>query len=115
MEQEYFFGPMDPNSKDCSQIIISMAKEFTNGLTGEGMKANGKIIKCKEKEFLRGKMVENTLGNIMTIKSTVMVSSFGQMGKFTKETGQMENSMGLGSILAPIKMKDKENGLKEKE
>jgi hypothetical protein len=67
--------------------------EFIFGAITENMKVNGRIIKCMEKGHLPGLMGNLILVNMQRIKKMDTVNSFGQMEKFTRANGEMENNM----------------------
>lgn len=53
----------------------------------EDIKENGRVIKCMEKVFSHGRMVENMMDNISTIKKKAMEDLSGQMVENTWVTG----------------------------
>lgn len=67
--------------------------EYIFGTITENMKVNGRIIKCMEKGHLLGQMGNLMLVNMQRIKKMDTVNSFGQMEKFTRANGEMENNM----------------------
>ena len=89
--------------------------EFTNGLTAESMKDNGKTTKWTDMESLSGRTAKNIKETTLRIKKKDMENFFGQMVEFTEATGSKGNNMGMAHILEGIKMKGKLNGKKEKE
>ena len=56
-----FYGQMGHLMKVSFWKIISMDLELMNGMMGEYIKENGKIIKCMGKVLLPGEMAENIL------------------------------------------------------
>ena len=60
----------------------------------EGMKDNGKKIKCMEKVYINGLMVGNMMEVIQMIKNMVMECICGLMVEGTKENGKMVYKMG---------------------
>lgn len=70
-------GPMEPNMRENSRIIILMAQVSTNGLMVDSMKEVGHKIKCMEKVSLFG-LMEESLQEIMSlIKNKASVSLNG--------------------------------------
>ena len=57
------------------------------------MKANGLIIKCMDKAYSNGQMVESIMDNSRTIKGTAMDILSGQTEENTKDNGSKGNSM----------------------
>lgn len=57
----------------------------------ECIRVFGKIIKCMGMEYINGEMVDHIMVNIIMIKNKGRESIFGQMGKYLKENGKMEN------------------------
>lgn len=60
------------------------------------MKGHGETTRCTEKEYLFGRMAENTKESTSMIKRKAMGNSVGQMDDATKEVGKMASRMGEG-------------------
>lgn len=85
-----------------------------NGLTDVFIQEIGNKISYMVKVYTLGLMAEVMMVNIRTIKSMGTVHMFGQMVKYMKDTGIMENSMVKESTLI-VKVKlNMENGMKER-
>jgi len=115
MEVANFIGQTVHYMKVIFTIIIFTAREHMNGLMEENILEIGKIIKWMAKVYLPGQMVENIMVNIRMIKNTVLVFLNGQMEENIKEIGKMVNNMEKVHILALTALKEKVNGMKEKE
>lgn len=68
-------------------IIIFTVKEYISGLTIDVMKANGKTIKCMDKEFSLGLTEENMKEIISMTRNKAMVCLHGQMEESTMDSG----------------------------
>jgi hypothetical protein len=86
-----------------------------NGAMEGDMMVNGKIIKCTEKGFLRGRMGEGTKGSMQQIKKKDLGYSNGRVEKYTKVIGREEFSMELAHIKIPLAELEKANGAKVNE
>ena len=85
-----------------------------NGLTDVFIQEIGDKISYMVKVYTLGLMAEVMMVNIRTTKSMATVHMFGQMVKYMKDTGIMENSMVKESTLI-VKVKlNMENGMKER-
>ena len=68
------------------------------GKMEEFMMEIGRTIKCKEKEYLLGQMVENMKGTMLMIRNKDMEYLLLEMEEFIKENGKMESSMEKDTI-----------------
>ena len=79
MDMENLYGQMDPLMKELLWITIFTEKECTLGQTRGSIMDNGLTIKCTEREFSLGKMVEDMMESISMIRNKVMVYLLGLM------------------------------------
>lgn len=93
MARENFCGLMALLLKAISLIMSYKVKAFTNGLTIEYLRANGRIIKCMEKEYLLGLTAVSILDNIKMIRKKGMVFLLGQIKEFMTVIGKAESKM----------------------
>lgn len=94
--------------------ITSVEKVSTVGRTVEFMKVIGKIIKCKEREFLHGLMEENMSDNIQMTKNRVMEFFILKMEEYIKVNGIKVNNM-VKEFIRKMILSNRECGKIEKE
>lgn len=99
-----------------SSLRITLTDSVSmSGPTVESSKENGKIIKWKAEECLRGQTIGDMRENISTTRKRDMVSSTGPMAESTRENGKMVNNTASVSTPQPLGKPEKDNGLKVKE
>jgi hypothetical protein len=86
-------------------------KEFINGRMEENTLEIGRTIKWMVKVLSHGSMEENIKDRMLMIKSMDMVNFTGQMGDAIEDIGLMENNMGVEFIEEVMESKEKENGM----
>ena len=67
------------------------------------MRGTGWTTICMVREYIRGKMGENTMAHIIWIKNTDLVCTFGRMVVATKVNGLMADSTVRESTLVQTK------------
>jgi hypothetical protein len=79
------------------------------------MKETGKIIKWKDKVYLRGLIIEDTKGLMLMIKKKAMVFFIGLMEEYIKVNGKMVNNMEKEFILIKKVSRERGNGKRERQ
>ena len=97
-EMECFHGKTELSMMSSIRIQF-MEKELIAGLMEGNIQAIGKMTKCMEKGNLYLQMEENTLENMLKVKSMGMVVFNGQMEGVIMENGRMGNNKGKENIL----------------
>ena len=85
-------GWMAPLSSVSSMKTTSRDRDAIPGPMEGNMKANGNLTGCMAKEDSRGLMVDAMLASMSTTTSKASVSSSGQMGASTEDSGSKENN-----------------------
>jgi len=93
MDMVNLCGQMDLPTKGSSLITIYTVKEYIHGQISENSTVSGLIIKCMDKEFSRGLMVECTKESIRMIRNKDLVYLLGQMEGNTKGNGTTVNNI----------------------
>jgi len=104
------FGLTDQNILEVGMIIKDMGMANTHGKTKDNSKVIGERIKCTGKEYLLGKIVENTLGLFQKINSMETEPTHRLMEKNMKENGLMESNMALENSIINLRSLKKANG-----
>ena len=95
MVRVYLTGLMEANMKEILLIIILKEAAFINGKTEDDTKDSERTIKCMAKEdCLHGQAEGNIMESILMIRKMDLENSNGQMEKYTRGLGKMENKMG---------------------
>jgi len=83
----------NPSMKENFNITRFAVSEDTSGQMASLTLANGKIIRCLEKELSNGATAEYMRENLLMIKEKDAVCLHGQMGAGTTEYGKKASSM----------------------
>lgn len=86
-------GRMVRTLAEIGLIINIKAMEPITGQTGENIKANGKMEKCMELDFIKNQMENYIQANLKMIKNKAMEYKNQNQEKYIKELGLMANSM----------------------
>lgn len=138
MDLEFKFTVMEINTKECSSREEETDKELTtipldkytkvvglmeeskvlesvHGLMGKSMKANGKIIRNMDKEYIAGQMEDAMKEIIETIKSMGMELIHGLMEESISDNGKTIRGMEEGLTSSTTSYQRREYGKRIKE
>ena len=103
-------GATEVFMKETGIAIKYKGMERTNGQMEESFPENGSKIRCMERGHTRGRMGGATKALTRMTSSTAVERTNGQMGKFIKASGSMENSMDEVSLSPIMALKDQACG-----
>ena len=76
------------------------------------IKVTGRMIRCMEKEYLRGETEEDMKETITRIRSMVLAHSYGLMEDAMKEAGRTISSMAKESMYTRTARRREGSGMK---